>query len=125
LFWRDANKKNEKPRSLLFSEITDVLVGHYSTKVLTKNHVPTEFDDSVFSIVAQKRTLDLKAQDAKTRSKWERYFRLILVQRKEILTNVKNSKRNLEKEKFSEIWKIDILPHWETHWESWEFQLVS
>lgn len=100
-----------------FSEITDVLVGYNSTKVLTKNKVPQEFDNMVFSIISSRRTLDLRASDAETRFKWEKYFKLQLVERKKSLNRTTNSKRNIEKEKLSEIWKVDILPHWENHWD--------
>jgi hypothetical protein len=60
----------------------------------------------------------LKACDPPTRLKWERYFRLILLQKKEEqLLEKKNPRRVFEKEKISEIWKVDILPNWEAHWD--------
>lgn len=39
------------------------------------------------------------------------------MKKKEQLIEKKNNKRAQEKEKLSEIWKIDILPNWEFHWD--------
>jgi hypothetical protein len=117
LFWSDPSKKNKNPRFMPFSEITDVLTGHNSTKVLMKNKVPQEFDNVVFSIISNRRTLDLRAPDADTRFRWEKYFKLHLVERKKGLNKMRTSKRGQEKERLSEIWRIDILPHWENHWD--------
>lgn len=54
-----------------------------------------------------KRTLDLKASDIETRVKWERYFRLFLLQRKgknkEAVGGEKEQKKQAEKEKLSEV----------------------
>lgn len=117
IYWADPLKKYQKPRCIPFSDILDVLSGHNATKVLIKNKVPSEFDSKIVSIVAVKRTLDLKAPTVEIRAKWERYFRLTLVKKKEQLIEKKNNKRAQEKEKLSEIWKIDILPNWEFHWD--------
>jgi hypothetical protein len=43
---------------------------------------------------------------------------LFLVKKKELLTdNKRDAKKTQEREKLSEIWKIDILPNWEYHWD--------
>lgn len=53
--------------------------------------------------------------------KWERYFRLLLLQRKDKSKGRVNKgiqqRKQAEKERLSEIWKVDILPNWETHWD--------
>jgi len=61
------------------AEVTDILSGYNSTKVLKKNNVPPEFDLFVLSIITTKRTLDLRASDAQVKLKWERYFRTYLL----------------------------------------------
>ncbi len=49
---------------------------------MKRNKAPIEFDPFCFSIIAQKRTLDLKAIDIKTRAKWTRFIKLFLIQRR-------------------------------------------
>jgi len=119
--WCSLTKASDKPRRMPFAEIRDVLGGHNTTEILVKNKVPSEFDSLVLSIISKNRTLDLKAPNVETRVKWERYFRFILLQRKDKNKELKNTegeqKRQAEKEKLSEIWKVDILPNWESHWD--------
>jgi hypothetical protein len=40
-----------------------------------------------------------------------------LQKKEEQLLEKKNPRRVFEKEKLSEIWKVDILPNWEAHWD--------
>jgi len=53
--------------------------------------------------------------------KWEQYFRFLLLQRKdknkELIGSGRELKKQAEKEKLSEVWKVDILPNWESHWD--------
>ena len=63
----------------------------------------------------------MKAPNVETRVKWEQYFRFILLQRKdknkELIGSGRELKKQAEKEKLSEVWKVDILPNWESHWD--------
>jgi cytohesin/brefeldin A-inhibited guanine nucleotide-exchange protein len=120
IYWKDLAKATEKPRSMPFADIEDIFVGCNTTGVFKKYKIPEEQDAFCFSIVTATRSLDLKAPDVETRIKWERYFRLLIIHRKNSqlysLQTLQN-KRRAEKEKITEIWKIDILPNWEFHWD--------
>ena len=61
-----------------------------------------------------------KLRTQKTRAKWEEYFRLLLIQRKERekenMIKMKDN-RTKDRERVSEIWKTDILPNFHQHWD--------
>lgn len=61
LFWciqRNGNRKS-KIKCIRCDDIIDIRVGYNSSKVLLKHDIPIEFDDLIFSIVTNTRTLDL------------------------------------------------------------------
>ena len=66
--------KESKVRKIALKDIIDIKVGNNATDVLKKHNIPKEFDTQCLSIVTEKRTLDLKANDFQTRNKWVQYF---------------------------------------------------
>lgn len=120
VFWKNPKKPNATVKSIPMYEIKNIHVGSNSTEVLRRNKVPTEFDNIIFSIEAEGRTLDLQAPNPQTRIKWEEYFRLLLIQRKERDTErllKMKDRRSKDRERISEIWKTDILPNFHQHWD--------
>lgn len=121
VFWSKSSKTSESSaKYILVSDITNVYVGASSTKVLKHNKVPPELDTVIFSLETAKRTLDLRAPDLETRSRWEGYFRQGLLHRKQLeeekAMKLKDYKSK-DRERLSEIWKTDILPNFHFHWD--------
>lgn len=79
--WVDANNKLERYRYIKTEDITDLVLG-CSTQVMKYNKVPAQFDPMCFSIITGKRSLDLKAKDPETRSKWVNYIGALLIQKR-------------------------------------------
>jgi hypothetical protein len=61
-------------RRIVLSDITDVKVGVNSTATLRGNSLGVINDGLFFSLITGNRTLDLKANEVKTRNKWVQYF---------------------------------------------------
>ncbi len=55
ILWYSLTNKNDKPRTMPFAEIRDVLSGHNTTEILVKNKVPSEFDKLIISIISKHR----------------------------------------------------------------------
>ena len=52
---------------------------------MKKNKIPLEYDSLCFSIIGKDRTLDLQAESVEIRAKWVSYFKLRLMQQKELI----------------------------------------
>ena len=119
VLWKKPSKPDSSAKSISILDITNVYVGSSSTKILRKNKLPFELDNVIFSLETPKRTLDLRAPDLETRTKWEGYFRQRLLHRKqkedEIALKMKD-RSSKDRERISEIWKTDILPNFHYHW---------
>ena len=50
-------------RRIALKDIQDVKVGYNATEVLKRHNLPKELDSLCLSIITEKRTLDLKAND--------------------------------------------------------------
>lgn len=120
IYYKNPKQSKPKIKSIPMHEVKDIHVGYNSTQVLKRNKAPQEFDNLIFSIESERRTLDLQAPDPKVRAKWEEYFRFMLIQRKERdreqIQKMKDSRRK-DRERISEIWKTDILPNFHQHWD--------
>ncbi|KRX09995.1 Sec7 domain [Pseudocohnilembus persalinus] len=116
--WHDSGK-NDPPRSIKINDIIDLAMGSQTTEVFRKNQVPPEFDELCFSIITKFRTLDLQTGDKQIKYKWIQLMYYKLKQkRKEITKKITLKRRKqINREQISEIWKADIFPHWEKHWD--------
>lgn len=118
-YWKNPDKPSNV-KSIRFYEVKDILVGYNSTAVLRQHKVSPDLDNRIFSIITNRRTLDLEAKDPEIRSRWEEYFRFMLIQRKEqneeLVHKMKDS-RIKDRESISEIWKTDILPNFHQYWD--------
>lgn len=83
------------------------------------NKVPSQFDSMCFSIITTKRSLDLKAKDTETRSKWVNYIGALLIQKRENKKRKEEGefKLHFSKEKIEEKWNTEIFTHWDEHWD--------
>ena len=134
--WCKFNGQNnnvyEERRSLLVDEIVDIILGCNSTDVMIKNNVPVEFDLMCFSIKTKERTLDLKAASIEIRVKWIKYIKYRLNMQQFLCNQVldtqmvennfdglrsQNKTCSITKKYLDEIWKVDIFPYWEKHWD--------
>eukprot|EP00742_Colponemidia_sp_Colp-10_P003614 GILJ01003848.1.p1 GENE.GILJ01003848.1~~GILJ01003848.1.p1 ORF type:complete len:996 (-),score=129.78 GILJ01003848.1:642-3572(-) len=124
LCWSQTHKKSssrDSKRSIALSEITDVLHGCNNTAVFRKNAVPPEFDSLCFSLVSKHRTLDLQAKDRETATLWIAYFEHVVQQNlMGVQTRDLHSQQMAREEriaKLSDIWKGELLPNWDQHWD--------
>ena len=80
--WVDANNFFEKYRYIRVTDIIDLTLG-CTSQVMKANKVHPQFDSMCFSIITNKRSLDLKARDSETRAKWVNYIGALLIQNRE------------------------------------------
>ena len=65
IYWKNPKQSKPTVKSIPMHEVKDIHVGHNSTAILKRNKAPQEFDNVIFSIESEKRTLDLQAPDSK------------------------------------------------------------
>lgn len=106
----------KKNKFVEISDIKDVYIGASASKIFEKYNIPPDFDSNCFSIMAGKRSLDLRKDDENICKKWYQGIKFIL-RRNKCKMDLKNNKNNLKdslnkKEIISDIWKTEILPNW-------------
>eukprot|EP00357_Protocruzia_adherens_P030422 CAMPEP_0114996366 /NCGR_PEP_ID=MMETSP0216-20121206/14262_1 /TAXON_ID=223996 /ORGANISM="Protocruzia adherens, Strain Boccale" /LENGTH=1486 /DNA_ID=CAMNT_0002360545 /DNA_START=178 /DNA_END=4638 /DNA_ORIENTATION=+ len=121
IFWKDISTA-EKERYILVKDIYDVIVGSTGTRVMCRNKIDMMFDSLCFSLCTPNRTLDLQAADKKTAQAWVLFL-------KQVVNNNESQKQPTQsvllrrridedvREKLTEVWKNDILPYWDEHWD--------
>jgi len=76
LYWKNSSKSMDKPRFIEVDEIYDILFGVNGTPNIEKFSVPPDYEEVCFSLITEFRSLDLRANDLKTRKQWEKYFKI-------------------------------------------------
>ena len=118
LIWNSASgcRLFKKNKFIEIIDIKDVYVGSSASKIFEKYNIPPDFDSNCFSIVAGKRSLDLRNDNESICKKWYHGLKFIL-KRNKCISDLKNKKNNLrdinnKKEIISDVWKTEILPNW-------------
>jgi hypothetical protein len=116
LCYQDAMKKKARITQLPLEEITDVAVGHDTTEVLKKEHLPDVRDTLCFSIITPKRTLDLEGDVPKDVNLWVNFISQVVNENKRNTRAIATSDQRLMKEHRTIVavqrFKEYVLPNW-------------
>lgn len=115
--WGGEGAKEQ--RFINLNDVIDIAQGCRTTEVMRRNNIPQEFDQFCFSIITKYRTLDLKSGDTKIKKSWINHLYKVLIQRRQEISLKFSNKRKLRDnyERIDEIWRVDIFPNWEKHWD--------
>jgi hypothetical protein len=114
LNWKPLTCCFNSDRSLKTKSLINVYIGTSNSDVFSKNKVPPEFELNCFSILGEKRTLDLKHEDIKVTREWFKAVKYLI---KRAVSKYEIKKKKLKelsnrKEIISDFWRTEIIPKW-------------
>jgi hypothetical protein len=118
LFWKPLTCSCfNSDRSIKTKSLINVYIGTSNSIIFNRYKIRPEYELNCFSILSEKRTLDLRHEDSKIVKKWSQAIKYLI---KRVISKFEVKKKKLKelsnrKEIISDFWRTEILPNW-THY---------
>lgn len=108
-------------KSITVDKMKDVYIGVDSSNVFRKFDIPVDYDQNCFSIVTDKRSLDLRNENEAVSVKWFYAIKFLIKQAK-TKESMENFKKNykVNEEDLKDIWINEIIAKWD-HYRDYLF----
>lgn len=118
LFWKPLTCLCfNSDRSIKTKSLINVYIGTSNSVIFNRYKIRPEYELNCFSILSEKRTLDLRHEDSRIVKKWSQALKYLI---KRVISKFEVKKKKLRelsnrKEIISDFWRTEILPNW-THY---------